>query len=145
MWGNERTIPAFDVSIFMLSKIVSWLTNFLSIQTLIFRFIFSSHLDEAIEKYDRERPIDLAADANSVISEKEAANSSPFIKYEKKIDDIFNDLDACIGTITNVIGKKIRKWVDVNEHKLFICLINSNYFVSDQYMLINIRLLWQRS
>lgn len=117
----------------------------LSIQTMVFRFTFSSQLDMAIENYERKKPTDLAPFANSICApEKQAANCLPLSKIKTDIE-IFTALNKSISIVFVVIHKKIDKWVEkVWINKLFVCLINSNYFVSDQHMKI-IHFPWKRS
>lgn len=89
-------------------RIISLITNFLSTQTLISRFIFSSSLDEAIERYETKKPTDLAADAKNVISPKEPArNRSSSFKGNQSIEELFDALNQGICQILEAIGKKI--------------------------------------
>lgn len=75
---------------------------------MIFCFIFSSNLNDAIRKYETKKPTDLAAHANSVIlPEVPARNRPSLFKGNQTIDEIFAVLNQDIGKLQMAIGKKI--------------------------------------
>lgn len=88
--------------------------------------------------YEKQRPTNLTADANSVIAtEEQDANHSSLSKGKKTIDEIADALTTASVNLYAIILKKITKWVEkmwININYLYVWLI--------PIILFQINILW---